>query len=98
MTGRSQKQTAEEREVFERFLRAYPSFANDVVSWKQPEPWPDIEARLKTGAIVPIELGEWIHGGQLAAALKKPSDVGSYDPAVALDAVRRIVEKKLAHY
>src|SRR2546430_6362203 len=98
MTGRSEKQATEERGVFERCVRAYPSFAKDVVSSRQPDEWPDIEARQKSGALVPIELAEWIHGEQLAEARKKPLDGGAYDPAVALDAVQRIVAKKLSRY
>jgi hypothetical protein len=98
MTGRSEKQATEERAVFQLFLRAYPSFAKDVADSTQPDPRPDIEVRLKSGTIVPIELGEWIHGEQLAETLKKPSAGGAYDPAVALDQLQRIVEKKLTHY
>ncbi len=98
MSGRSEQQAAEERRIFERFLRAYPSFANEVVRWTQPEEWPDIEAVLEGGKKIPIELGEWIHGEQLAAALKAPPSGAAYDPVVALEALRRIVEKKLSHY
>jgi len=98
MSGRSESQAAEERRIFERFLRAYPSLAEEVVDSTQPEDWPDIEARLRDGKIVSIELGEWIQGEQLAAALKDPPEGGAFDPDVALDALRRIVDKKLGHY
>src|SRR2546426_11687278 len=98
MSGRSESQATEERRIFERFLRAYPSFANEVVDWTQSADWPDVVARLKSGRIVPIELGEWIKGEQLAEALKNLPDCGAYDPAVALDALLRIVEKKLGRY
>ncbi len=101
MNSRSAEQAAHERRIFERFLAAYPSFAKDVVRYPPPPPpeeFPDIDAYLRNGRKVPVELGEWIDGQQLAEALKANPDGGAYDPEVALDAVRRIVEKKLAHY
>ncbi len=59
---------------------------------------PDIDTHLRDGTRVPVELGEWVDGQQLAAALKAKSDRGAYDPGVALDAVRRIAEEKLTAY
>jgi hypothetical protein len=67
MSGRSREQMEAELAAFDRFRAAYPSFAKDVVSIVQPDPWPDIEARLQGGKKQDVELGEWIDGQQLAA-------------------------------
>ncbi len=99
MSGRRPDKAAEERRIFERFLRAHPSLAEQVVRYDSTaDDFPDIDAYLQSGAKLPVELGEWIDGPQLADALKTSPPEGGYDPAWALDAGRRILEQKLAHY
>src|SRR5438105_4476832 len=105
MAGRSPAHAEQEQQAFERFLKAYPSFAKEVTSHpSSPGDFPDIDAHLVTGAIIPVEFGEWIDGKQLAEALAEEARGsveprgGAYDPDVALAAVRRIVNKKLDQY
>lgn len=99
MNGRPKDKAAEEQRIFERFLQAFPSFAKDVDRYAStPDDFPDIDVYLSSGSKVPVELGEWIHGSQLADALKSLPDGGAYDPDTALGAGRRILEQKLAHY
>jgi hypothetical protein len=49
MSPCNSRQATEERAIFEAFLRAYPSFACEIIGFKQPEQsFPDIIAKLKT--------------------------------------------------
>ena len=57
--------------MFEAFLAAFPAFAAGVETFRQPaEEFPDVVVRLKDGTEVEVELGEWVAGPQMAAAIR----------------------------
>ena len=59
----------EEKAIFEAFLAAHPSFAAQVKEVEQPDDeFPDITLTTTGGAVIDFELGEWLHGPQMAEA------------------------------
>jgi len=62
---------AEEMGIFRAFLKAWPSFARDVVEITQPcQPFPDITVKLLARPEIDFELGEWLNEGQMQVAKK----------------------------
>jgi hypothetical protein len=64
MNGRNTKQTDDERRVFERFLKAFPSFSNDLVGFEPSSgTFPDIDRRIvkkKLAQYGPAAKGVWL--------------------------------------
>jgi hypothetical protein len=61
-----------ERAIFSAFLTAAPSFADEsVVVWRQPDDerdFPDIISTATSGALIGVELGEWLNQKEMTAA------------------------------
>lgn len=69
MATRPPGHAKDERAIFEVFLAAHPSLAGEVKEVRQPdEEFPDVIMKLKDGAEVDFELGEWLDGAQMAEA------------------------------
>lgn len=69
MATRAPSHAQEERTIFEAFLAAYPSFAAQVESIRQPDDeFPDVIVGWKDGTEVDFEFGEWLDGAQMAEA------------------------------
>jgi hypothetical protein len=82
MPIRNAQQAEEERMVFEAFLRAYPSFADTVESWRQPDgEFPDITVKLAGRGAIGFELTEWLHGEQMASAIRLKRLIDAIDSA-----------------
>ena len=64
-----------ERSIFEAFYRLEPMFAGEpLAKWWQPDDakdFPDIEATSASGRRIGVELGEWLHEGEMHAAKAK---------------------------
>ncbi len=55
--------------IFQAFLKAWPSFARDIVEITQPcQPFPDITVKLQAGSEIDFELGEWLNEKQMRMA------------------------------
>ena len=71
MSCRDSRQAAEEMGIFRAFLKAWPSFARDVVEITQPcQPFPDIIVKLRSELELDFELGEWLDEQQIKVAKK----------------------------
>jgi hypothetical protein len=69
MTKRDPIHAERERVAFEAFLEAHPTFAAMVDRRDQPDTcFPDVLVTLKDGRAIDFELGEWLHGEQMAQA------------------------------
>ncbi len=83
MTIRNPKQAAEEGAIFSAFLEAHPTFGASVTSWDQPEAqFPDVIVTLKNGQEIDFELGEWLHGQQMAQAMRRKRLVEAMENAI----------------
>jgi hypothetical protein len=72
--ARESQQTERERAVFELFLKANPSFADQVKSFDAAaEDFPDITVNLRAGNSIGYELGEWLDRGQMAKSKRDES-------------------------
>jgi hypothetical protein len=66
MSSRDSRQAVEERAIFQAFLKAYPSFAKQIVNIAQPEQlFPDIVAELHDGCKINFELAEWLDNQEM---------------------------------
>ena len=69
MSTRAPAHAKQEKAIFDAFLIAYPSFADEVKKVEQPTAsFPDVVVELATGGLVDFELGEWLDGPQTGAA------------------------------
>ncbi len=83
MTVRQNAHAEEERAVFNAFLAAYPSFASSIKEVRQPDDqFPDVTVILMDGGEIDFELGEWLHGVQMAAAKRREQLVASIEEAI----------------
>src|SRR5206468_3275918 len=83
MSTRALAHAKQEKAVFDAFLVAYPSFANEVKKVDQPDaPFPDVVVELATGRLVDFPLGASLDGPQTAAA--KRYDVAAEAMTAAL--------------
>lgn len=72
MSTRSSSHAKEERAIFDAFLAAHPSLAAQIKQSRQPdEEFPDVVVELKDGVEVDFELGEWLHGVQMAETKRR---------------------------
>jgi hypothetical protein len=69
MATRSTAHAEEEKAIFDAFIAAYPSFGAPIKKVEQPDAeFPDVIVEMANGTFIDFELGEWLDGGQMAAA------------------------------
>jgi len=74
----------QERAAFKAFLDASPTFAAEVVTWEQPTAeFPDVAVKLREGRKIDFELAEWLHGEQMARAVRRSRLVEAIGEAVS---------------
>jgi hypothetical protein len=75
MSTRAPAHAKQEKAIFDAFLVAYQSFAEEVEKIDQPNaPFPDVVVELAKGGLVDFELGEWLDGPQTGAAKRYDAD------------------------
>ena len=83
MPVRQKDHAEEENAVFEAFLAAHPSFATTVKEVRQPDQeFPDVIVTLNAEGEVDFELGEWLHGDQMARAKARERLTKSIEDAI----------------
>jgi hypothetical protein len=83
MPIRQKTHAEEEKAIFDAFLTAHPSFAATVKEARQPDAeFPDVIVTLLAGGELDFELGEWLHGEQMAKAKTRERLTKSIEDAI----------------